>query len=75
MVLVQALDRLHEKINQMKGISKVFTFPKIQVIVTGKGPLKDHYLRIFDQRNKEKWDGQINIRTVWLEIDDYPKMV
>ncbi len=43
--------------------------------MTGKGPLKEHYLAIFDQRNRERWDGEINIKTVWLDVDDYPKMV
>ncbi len=43
--------------------------------MTGKGPLKDHYLNIFNQRNKEAWAGMINITTVWLTADDYPKLV
>lgn len=75
MILVKALDDLHDKVVQLQNISKDFKFPGIQVVVTGKGPLKDHYLRIFDQRNKERWGGIINIRTVWLDVDDYPKIV
>ena len=56
-------------------MSRQFVFPRLQVIVTGKGPLKDHYLAIFNERNTHGWDGLINISTVWLEVDDYPKMV
>jgi beta-1,4-mannosyltransferase len=43
-------------------------------VVTGKGPLKDHYEAIFKERNA-KWKSKINIKTVWLLIEDYPKMV
>ena len=55
-------------------MSKSLSFPKIQVVVTGKGPLKNHYLEIFEERNKN-WEGYIDIKTVWLEVDDYPKVV
>ena len=41
MILIQALDTLQAKINELSDISKSFTFPKLQFIVTGKGPLKD----------------------------------
>jgi beta-1,4-mannosyltransferase len=75
MVLVKALDKLHAKVSQLKQISKGLKFPKVQVVVTGKGPQKDHYLEIFEQRNKESWDGLINIKTAWLTVDDYPKIV
>ena len=44
-------------------------------MVTGKGPQKDHYLEIFNQRNTQVWEGLINITTVWLTADDYPKLV
>ncbi len=68
MMLVNALDMIRESASELKG------FPKIQVIVTGKGPQKEHYEAIFEQRNA-KWGQYINIKTAWLEIDDYPKIV
>lgn len=43
MIMVQALDKLQEKIDQLTNISKAFSFPQIQVVVTGKGPQKEHY--------------------------------
>lgn len=49
-------------------------FPKIQLIVTGKGPLKEHYEAIFQAKNEE-WQNRICIKTVWLLVEDYPKMV
>ena len=42
--------------------------------MTGKGPLKDHYLQIFDAKNLQ-WQACITIRTVWLDVDDYPLIV
>ena len=51
MVLINALDKLYKKLEELKRIEKKFSFPKLQFIVTGKGPLKDHYLEIFDQKN------------------------
>jgi len=63
MQLVKALDITDQNIE----------VPAIQMIVTGKGPQKAMYDQIFRERNS-KWK-KTNIRQVWLEIDDYPKMV
>ncbi|CDW82399.1 UNKNOWN [Stylonychia lemnae] len=73
MVLINALDQLQIKVDDLRNISKSFTFPKIQLVVTGKGPQKDHYVQIFNEKNKTWKD--FNIRTAWLEVDDYPKIV
>lgn len=43
------------------------------MVVTGKGPQKEHYQQIFNNRNLSWKD--VNIKTIWLEIDDYPKIV
>jgi beta-1,4-mannosyltransferase len=32
-------------------------------------------MSIFEQRNTQAWEGMINIKTVWLDVDDYPKIV
>ena len=48
MILISALDLLHEKVLSLRKISRSFQFPKIQIVVTGKGPLKEHYLEIFE---------------------------
>lgn len=36
--------------------------------------MKEHYLEIFEEKNRQ-WGEQINIRTVWLDVDDYPLIV
>ena len=43
MVLVTALDKLQSKLTDLRAISSAFQFPKLQFLVTGKGPLKTHY--------------------------------
>lgn len=45
--------------------------PSILAIITGKGPLKDGYMATI-----EKLEFQfITVETVWLESEDYPKMI
>ena len=45
LLLVEALDLLETKISQNK--EENFKFPKLQFLITGKGPLKDTYEQIF----------------------------
>jgi len=47
--------------------------PNFHLVVTGSGPMKKQFLKIFEQFNKE--NDRIKIEAKWLEIDDYPKMV
>lgn len=64
MILVSALD--------LYDADQLMT-QRIQVIVTGRGPLRDFYDQIFQNRNT-KWT-KVNIRQAWLKVDDYPKIV
>ena len=43
------------------------------MIVTGKGPLKQTYQQIFEEWNESL--KYITIETMWLEVEDYPKLV
>ena len=60
-------------VNALDSVDKDETVPRIQVIVTGRGPQKALYEQIFCNRNSE-WT-KTNIRQAWLEVDDYPKVV
>ena len=64
MVLVNALD-IYD--------SDSATRQSIQVVVTGRGPLREFYDQIFCNRNM-KWT-KVNIRQAWLAVDDYPRIV
>ncbi|KAF2115272.1 glycosyl transferases group 1-domain-containing protein [Lophiotrema nucula] len=45
--------------------------PKLLAIITGKGPLKGHYLAKIQQLNQEKKLLNVIIRTAWLTPEDY----
>jgi beta-1,4-mannosyltransferase len=47
------------------------TLPKILAIITGKGPLKEHYLAKIQAMNQEKKLLNVIIRTAWLTPQDY----
>ena len=40
-------------------------------VVTGKGPLKEHYLRLIEQKAWVK----VKVYTPWLEAADYPRLL
>ncbi|KAF2195353.1 glycosyltransferase family 33 protein [Zopfia rhizophila CBS 207.26] len=45
--------------------------PKIIAIITGKGPMKEHYLSRIQALNQEKKLSNVIIRTAWLTPEDY----
>jgi beta-1,4-mannosyltransferase len=45
--------------------------PKILAIITGKGPLKEHYLSKVQSLNQENKLQNVIIRTAWLTPEDY----
>lgn len=45
--------------------------PKILAIITGKGPLKEHYLSKIQVMNQEKKLLNVVIQTAWLTPEDY----
>ncbi|KAA0191560.1 hypothetical protein HAZT_HAZT005181 [Hyalella azteca] len=46
-------------------------YPRLIVVVTGKGPLKDYYLNL-----ARRCDWQtVQLETVWLEPEDYPRLL
>ncbi|OCK79604.1 glycosyltransferase family 33 protein [Lepidopterella palustris CBS 459.81] len=47
------------------------TLPKILAIITGKGPLKEHYLSKIRALNQEKQLLNVIILTAWLSPQDY----
>jgi beta-1,4-mannosyltransferase len=73
-ILLIALQNLHKKIDAMTSDeSSTTTFPKILVIVTGKGPQKAYYKPLLKEFNDTH--TIINIQTLWLEATDYPTLL
>jgi beta-1,4-mannosyltransferase len=69
-ILLVALRELHKWITTL---SSGETFPKVLVIVTGKGPQKQQYVPLLKKFNKTH--AFISIQTLWLESGDYPKLL
>jgi len=46
-------------------------YPPLMCVITGKGPLKEHYLDII----KSKQWKHIIVCTPWLQAEDYPKLI
>jgi beta-1,4-mannosyltransferase len=67
MVMIEGLDYVQTLITKHK-------LPNIRVVVTGKGPQKAEYEKLFEERNRDAWEN-IHVSTAWLEADDYPKFV
>lgn len=47
------------------------SLPKLLCVITGKGPMKEHYLSIINE-TKFKY---IEFCTPWLEAEDYPTLL
>lgn len=47
------------------------TLPKLICVITGKGPMKQHYVELVKSKN---WQ-HVKVVTPWLEASDYPTMV
>jgi beta-1,4-mannosyltransferase len=57
-----------------QATSKVY-LPKIIAIITGKGPLKEHYLSKIKAMNQEKKLLNVVIQTAWLSPEDYATLL
>ncbi len=51
-----------------KKIEEGLVLPDIFCMLTGKGPLKEYYMKIFE----EKCYKNIRVNFLWLEPSDYP---
>ena len=51
------------------------SLPKILAIITGKGPLKEHYLSKITQLQKENKLSNVDIVTAWLSIENYARLL
>ncbi len=69
-ILIAALRELH---NRITNSSLRETFPKVLVVVTGKGPQKQQYVPQLKKFNETH--AFIKIQTLWLEAGDYPKLM
>lgn len=60
---------LLDALKEYEGISNT---PPVCLIVTGKGPLKEKFLKTVEELN---FSPKIVIKTAWLSSEDYPKIL
>ena len=78
-MLLKALEGYERKARERESSRKKKSLPKVFVIVTGKGPLRDKYMHEVERLQKDGVDGVgwRNVRCVsmWLEAEDYPLLL
>jgi len=66
-ILLAALKEYAETAQQKPKLK----LARLVVVVTGKGPLKEHYEQLFP-----KYEGAyVQLRTAWLSAEDYPRLL
>lgn len=60
-----------QEYNDSIGKGNVNNLPNLLCVITGKGPLKEHYINKIAERS---WE-YVSVLTPWLELEDYPKLL
>ncbi|KIJ45070.1 glycosyltransferase family 33 protein [Sphaerobolus stellatus SS14] len=69
-ILLDALSLYEKEARSQEG-----RLPKVFCVVTGKGPLREHYMRkVHELEQDEKWQF-VRCRSLWLEPEDYPLLL
>lgn len=56
---------------EQKATRNPTKYPHLLCVITGRGPLRQHYL---DQMALRRWT-RVRVLTPWLAADDYPQML
>lgn len=71
-ILLRALD-LYEDASKFSLKAEASSLPKILMVITGKGADKAAFESQVEKREKV-WE-RVRVRTAWLELEDYPKLL
>ncbi|KAM5542248.1 hypothetical protein V8D89_004121 [Ganoderma adspersum] len=78
-MLLDALKEYERRARANEGRREEEQLPKVLAIVTGKGPLKEKYMREVQQlQTANKQEGAwrfVRCVSLWLEADDYPLLL
>ncbi|KAB8346201.1 hypothetical protein FH972_023246 [Carpinus fangiana] len=66
---------LHALVEYSAGKKSVSKLPNLLVIITGKGPQKEHYLREIAKLNQDRKLEHVVIQTAWLSMKDYAQLL
>ncbi|KAG8982260.1 mannosyltransferase [Tulasnella sp. 427] len=73
-ILIQALKQ-YEMEARTRSKSEQRSLPRLLMVVTGKGPLRDSYMRqVLGMERSEKWEW-VRCRSMWVEAADYPLLL
>ncbi|PPQ98912.1 hypothetical protein CVT24_003543 [Panaeolus cyanescens] len=73
-ILLEALELYEARAVELSSdATNTQTLPKVLVIVTGKGPLRDHYMQKVEKL-QESWSW-VRCISLWLEAEDYPTLL
>lgn len=72
-MLLEALGKYEKLARENEGSEKE-RLPKMLVIVTGKGPLKEKYINEVERLQSGGWK-YVRCVSLWLEAEDYPLLL
>jgi len=70
-VLLQSLKHYNDTLVKSPEFLQTNHLPELFVVITGKGPQKEMYEKEIKSLNMK----HVTIKTVWLEMEDYPKLL
>ncbi|ORX88087.1 chitobiosyldiphosphodolichol beta-mannosyltransferase-like protein [Anaeromyces robustus] len=70
-VLLESLKHYNEILNKSPEFIETNQLPKLYVVITGKGPLREFYEKEIQSLDMK----YVTIKTVWLVMEDYPKLL
>jgi beta-1,4-mannosyltransferase len=74
-ILIDALSAYELAARKSSLVANTEALPRILVVVTGKGHLKEYYMEMVESRTvKEEWSW-VRCIAMWLSTDDYPKFL
>lgn len=73
-ILLESL-QLYEQRARLRKPAAGSDLPRVLVVVTGKGPLKDHYLdQVRKLEDLEQWQ-YVRCISMWLSAENYPRLL
>ncbi|KAG9034313.1 mannosyltransferase [Tulasnella sp. UAMH 9824] len=74
-ILINALKKYEMEAKRRATANQGTALPKLLMVVTGKGPLRDSYMqRVLELENSENWQW-VRCRSMWVEAADYPLLL
>ncbi|KAI0825399.1 mannosyltransferase [Trametes gibbosa] len=75
-MLLETLKQYEKRARECAGLVETQRLPQVLMAVTGKGPLRQKYMRTVEglQTGEDAWK-HVRCVSLWLEADDYPLLL